>query len=666
MHAPNFHPSYRPDIDGLRAVAVVSVVLHHSFLSAMPGGFVGVDIFFVISGFLISTIIFKTLETGSFSFLNFYVHRVNRIFPALVLMLAATYVIGWFALLPDEYMQLGKHMAAGAGFAQNLALASEAGYFDGPSELKPLMHLWSLAIEEQFYLAYPLLVWTVWRLRANLLAVVTVVALASLALNLANVGSDPVRTFFFPDTRAWELATGALLAGLCLARPGPIGDRLKRRVFALQLGDVISVLGLLMIAASAFGFSRDSLFPGWRAIPPVAGAGLLILAGPDAWVNRKLLARKVMVGIGLISYPLYLWHWPLLAYTRIAEFGLPPREVRAAAVVLSVLLAGLTYALVERPIRFGRQTALKPVILCLLVGLLGAGGGMTWRGDGFAFRTAEITRNSRQFEWKFDVSPDCQPIAELAGQTYCIGAAESPSIILVGDSHGDALYPGMADLAERVGERVLVFSRNGCLPFFDVASFQRGKGDACVEYANAALTFAEGSRSAKTIVLVARGPLYLTGKGYGDGERFLDRVIALKGRPEVSDFREVFTVGLRSTLERLTKSGKRIVFVIDVPEISFNPKSCVNLRPVRLTAGVKSPCAMPMEEFRARNREYRELVASVLKDFPSVVAFDAAASLCDGQSCWAMRDGEVLYRDPSHITVEGSRLVARHLMPLAR
>lgn len=210
----------------------------------------------------------------------------------------------------------------------------------------------------------------------------------------------------------------------------------------------------------------------------------------------------------------------------------------------------------------------------------------------------------------------------------------------------------MAELAPEVSERVLAFSRNGCLPFFDVASSQRGKGDGCVDYANNAL--------------VSRGPLYLAGKGYGLDERFLDRVIALKNHPEVTDFRQVFEGGLRSTLARLVKTGKRIIYVIDVPEISFNPKSCASLRPVRLSNTMRTPCSIPVAEYEARNREYRDLVTSVLKDYPSIIIFDAAAPLCDQQSCWAIRDGNVLYRDPSHLTVAGSRLVARDLMPLAR
>ncbi len=204
--------SYRPDIDGLRAIAILSVVVFHAFPEALPGGFIGVDIFFVISGFLISSIIFGQLEQGRFSFTDFYVHRIRRIFPALILVLVACFVLGWFSLLPEEYRLLGKHMAAGAGFIQNFVLWRESGNFDVESDMKPLLHLWSLSVEEQFYLVYPLLVWGLWRARMPLRKSLMLLMLASFALNLWWVAEDPVKTFYLPATRVWELLAGAMCA----------------------------------------------------------------------------------------------------------------------------------------------------------------------------------------------------------------------------------------------------------------------------------------------------------------------------------------------------------------------------------------------------------------------------------------------------------------------
>jgi len=408
----NAHPAYRPDIDGLRAVAILSVVVFHAFPTKLRGGFVGVDIFFVISGFLISTIIFRSLQRGDFSFTEFYAHRIKRIFPALILVLAACYAFGWFALLPDEYKQLGKHMAAGAGFVQNFVIWKEAGYFDTASELKPLMHLWSLAIEEQFYLLYPVLIWGAWRMGLNVLTVVILLGLLSFGLNVGGIEKEAIKTFFLPQTRFWELLAGSVLAYVQLYKPAPFAAWLKRSLFhplvfkqppAAQrreavLNNLLSGFGLFLIVLAVFGLHKGKLFPGWWALFPVLGACLLILAGPQAWVNRKILANRLMVFVGLISYPLYLWHWPILAFARIMESETPSRTIRMAAVVLSFVLAWLTYRLVERPIRFGRNTWVKTATLCVLMSVVGYVGYNAFMRDGLGFRMQDREEFAKYFE----------------------------------------------------------------------------------------------------------------------------------------------------------------------------------------------------------------------------------------------------------------------------
>lgn len=380
-HEHNAKPIYRPDIDGLRAVAILSVVIFHAFPSYLTGGFVGVDIFFVISGFLISSIIFRSLDRGDFSYVEFYAHRVRRIFPALVVVLVATYAFGWFSLLPEEFKQLGKHVAAGAAFVQNFALWQEAGYFDNSSELKPLMHLWSLAIEEQFYLVYPVLIWAVWGARVNALLAVGAMWASSFYLNITNIEADPTGTFFLPQTRFWELLAGSILAYVHL-----------RKWDAALLGKLplakhaLSIVGAALIAAGLYFVDGGSLFPGWWALLPVAGSFLLILAGPGAVLNRFVLANPAMVFIGLISYPLYLWHWPIFSYLRIVEGGTPADFLQTAAVGASFVLAWLTYRLFERPIRFGAMPNLKAAALTVLVLVSGFTGAYTFGNHGFPTR----------------------------------------------------------------------------------------------------------------------------------------------------------------------------------------------------------------------------------------------------------------------------------------
>ena len=308
------HPKYRPDIDGLRAVAVLSVVSFHAFPAWIKGGFIGVDVFFVISGFLISTIIFENLDRGTFSFSEFYARRIKRIFPALLLVLIVSYIFGWFALLADEYEQLGRHIAAGAGFVSNFILWSEAGYFDNSADTKPLLHLWSLGIEEQFYIVWPFALWLFWKSKFNLLKLTVFVAFVSFYLNLKGIEKDAVATFYSPQTRFWELLSGSILAWFSLYREGSFANcKLKvdgwfakvvyREVAesgANALSNVISIIGSLFLIYGFWRITKDVSFPGRLAVIPVLGSVLIILAGPNAWINKKILSNKIAVWFGLI------------------------------------------------------------------------------------------------------------------------------------------------------------------------------------------------------------------------------------------------------------------------------------------------------------------------------------------------------------------------------
>jgi peptidoglycan/LPS O-acetylase OafA/YrhL len=379
--AHQIHPTYRPDIDGLRAIAVLSVVLFHAFPEMLPGGFTGVDIFFVISGFLISTILYSNLATGHFSMLDFYGRRIRRIFPALILVMASCYALGWFVLLPDEYAQLGKHIAGGAGFVQNFVLWNESGYFDNAADTKPLLHLWSLGIEEQFYIIWPILLWIGYRLRLNLLSLTLLIAIVSFVLNIRgiNVTKDLTATFYSPQTRFWELLIGAIAAYLTLYPSAKLKIFIaktfavikstfsaiiwnKAQQQALQIksaspvnvANVYSIGGLLILLLGMALINKHSAFPGWWALLPTIGSVLLIIAGPAAIINRAVLSNKILVAIGLISYPLYLWHWAILAFLRIMQGEVAPWWYRLLAVLVAVALSTLTYKLIEKPIRFGK------------------------------------------------------------------------------------------------------------------------------------------------------------------------------------------------------------------------------------------------------------------------------------------------------------------------
>ena len=388
-HTDAAAPTYRPDVDGLRAIAVLAVVIFHVFPDLARGGFVGVDVFFVISGYLISSIILNGLHRGTFTFAGFYARRIRRIFPALFLVLAACWIWGWFAVFSDQYAQLGTHIAGGAGFASNLVLWNESGYFDDAARTKPLLHLWSLGIEEQFYLAWPLLLSLAWRWRRRVLPLIVAVGAASFLFNVRTTRIDAVAAFYSPLTRVWELALGAALASMTLHAPaGAVGSSLTGLLVMLRTRwrHLAAAAGLASVVAAVMLFDRLTSFPGWRAALPTGGTFLLIAAGPDAWLNRHVLARRWIVAIGLVSYPLYLWHWPLLALAPVSEPWTTSLGPRVSIVAASGVLAWLTYVLCERPIRFGRRGGPAVIALSALMAAALGVGVVTSRADGFVDR----------------------------------------------------------------------------------------------------------------------------------------------------------------------------------------------------------------------------------------------------------------------------------------
>jgi peptidoglycan/LPS O-acetylase OafA/YrhL len=447
---------YRPDIDGLRAIAVMLVVGFHAFPEAMPGGFIGVDIFFVISGFLITGLIVRDLDQQRFSLVAFYNRRIRRIFPALIVVLVVTLVLGWLWMLPAAYAQLSSDVFASAAFFANIALLLQSGYFDIESGKKPLLHLWSLGIEEQFYLFWPLILMLVARLRLNMLASASVIGLLSFILNVALIGSNPVATFYLPFTRAWELLAGAALA----CSWSQVSQ--ETRPSNLRAG-----LGILLIAVAAIVLDTRRAFPGWWAVLPVAGSALL-LSAPAAWGCRQLLSSRPMVRIGLISYPLYLWHWPLFVFLAIIKFAPLTLLERGLIVGLSFVLAWLTYRFVEIPFRFGRPSPLKIAGLCAAMVLVAAAGGVVVEGRGFDFRLpAEIramtdvpeqTSQWRVHECMLDLSH------ELSFAESCAERDRRPLVLVWGDSTAGALLPGLRQAQQTHDFGLAQFTSSSCVP----------------------------------------------------------------------------------------------------------------------------------------------------------------------------------------------------------
>ena len=378
--------NYRADIDGLRAFAVLAVVAFHAFPVWLKGGYIGVDVFFVISGYLITRIIFENYNSDKFSFLNFYGRRIIRLFPALIIVMVTALGFGWFALLDDEYAQLGKHVFGGAIFISNFIYWDEAiGYLTNNNETKPMLHLWSLAVEEQFYIVWPLLIFIGLRFKINLLIFTVLIIIFSFTWNLASIKDMPTEVFYWPIGRFWELLSGSALAWLLLYKHKMLTEvkiRIDQHLVNFMYKDkmvkegettlnVMSFLGLFILTISVVQFHKGLSFPGGWAVFPVIGALFVIASGPKAWVNRMILMNPIAVWIGLISYPLYLWHWPILSFMYILDGGVPSRELRIFAVCLSVFAAWLTYKVIERPFR--RHKNSRFLITCLLVTITAVG-----------------------------------------------------------------------------------------------------------------------------------------------------------------------------------------------------------------------------------------------------------------------------------------------------
>ncbi len=626
---------YRPDIDGLRAVAILPVVAFHALPGVLPGGFIGVDVFFVISGYLITSIILSDLGRGIFTVGTFYRRRVRRIFPALGVVLVACLAVGYRFLTADEYRQLGNHTLGGAGFVQNLILWHDVGYFDNASDTKPLLHLWSLAVEEQFYIFWPLLLALAVRFRIRVAWFVAAVAAVSFACNLAFVARSPSAAFYFPVPRFWELMAGALLAELSL-RPG---ERLAKWPIAESL------VGLALIVLSCVVLDQKRAFPGFWAILPTAGASLVLSAGPLSSINQRLLANRPMVWIGKISYPLYLWHWPIFSFLNICLVEVP-LGLRLAAVVLAILLAWGTYAVVERPFRSkskSRWLVVAPIVVLVLAGGTGAG---IWALGGLPKRPVNKTDMSAfDYSRHWDGWNECG-LLENSNEGGCrILKSERPvDIMMIGDSHAGHLATGLHDLYQSSPSNIAVLLHAGCFPVFSTSDFTC-PGEAI----DRALKTAIASADVKVVVLAGYANLHIFDSRFPEVPSIgADKILARAAAMERA---------LGATFAQLEQANKQVVFVIDVPELEKEPRSCIDRRlpyfGQRCDIDIERACV------EGRNRYLSDIVHRLATSHPYVRFVSTMDSLCDPSTCHGSEGGKLLYASRDHLTPDGSRRVVR-------
>lgn len=673
---------YRSDIDGLRAIAVSIVVFFHAFPSKLKGGYVGVDVFFVISGYLITTIILKQLSEKRFSFKSFYIKRINRIFPTLFLVLVTSYFTGYFALLTSEFQELAKHIASGAGFVSNIVLWKESGYFDTASDLKPLLHLWSLSIEEQFYIFWPLILFFCAKKKINIFAVIIGLALFSFILNTSYIHSHAVGTFYLLPTRFWELLLGSILAYVSLF-PLNVNEALSNRLSLLLprfiyknseshnsydvTPNIKALLGILLIIIAAMSFKNTLAFPGYRALFPTIGCMLIISAGPQSWFNKKILSFRPMILIGLISYPLYLWHWPILSFLKIFNNGSTlSTGLRISAVLLSFLLAWLTYIGIEKPIRkyFNNSIPLSLFLTGMLI-LVGLSGFYTYKKPPI-IRNRAITlveQERASISQPVHTNESCPKDDDFKVFGYCsLSEPEKPATVaLIGDSHAAMLFFGLTSSLHGSKHNLILLGNSGCIPFWDLESTTTGSIDDCKTRMNFALDYVINSKSIKQIILSSRGPLYITGEGFGDIDK-QNRFIRYPNDSSKNDLGQIFTSAMFNTLRKLHASGKKVLFVMDVPELGFSPAECLEPRPLSFGGKKRYPCTLSKNNFKKRNARYHTIVTNVLKSFPAVKVFNANRSFCDDEYCYATKDGKFLYWDDDHLSEAGAEIVGKGIV----
>jgi peptidoglycan/LPS O-acetylase OafA/YrhL len=642
------HTRYRPDIDGLRAVAVLGVVGFHAFPRWVHSGFVGVDVFFVISGYLISSIIYNALRVGRFSYMEFYVRRVRRIFPALLVVLATSVVVGWLVLFPDEYKQLGREVAAGAGFAANFLFWSQSGYFDAQAAVKPLLHLWSLGIEEQFYLVWPLLVAFLYRRTRRVPMWIALLMCGSFLVNALGIQDHTSAMFYLPMSRFWELLSGALLAYWVMFGSESGSDRGAR-----TSKTVLALCGVLLLVVAATKINEESEFPGYWALLPVGGT-LCLIASSGSWLNRVVLAQPALVFIGLISYPLYLWHWVLLALLRMSLYdgAEVPRTPRIVAVLLSVLLASATYELIEKPIRFGTRTAVralwKPaglVASMVLVGIVGVG---VYRSDGVALRYPPQIRPLAAFEldearrWYIEVLDgqcfDEDPIDGGSGLgAQCVQPADGRRKLLVvwGDSHAASLYPGLkAQQARHPEYRLAQFTWGGCPPMLDWDSYRVPQ---CRAFNAAALAKVAALRP-DIVVLAGDWLIYFSKSGGSEAD----------------------LAPLESTIQQLHDRGvPRIVVFGNIPVWQLPaPRVGMKLWVERHDLPQRSQEYLDTDSLRAD-----DLVRHVIAKVQGVEFVSPIDALCDSRGCILTTSRTrwiPVTLDTSHLTIDGSKYLLDH------
>ena len=661
-----FNLKYRPDIDGLRALAVLSVVFHHAFKSYFSGGFVGVDIFFVLSGYLITSIIYKEFTTNTFSLFVFWIRRARRIFPAaFVVMLVSTLAFS-FIYPPSLFKDLGQSIVAQSFFVSNILFFYESGYFDTSASVKPLLHTWSLSVEEQFYFFFPLLFWAIYRyFRRSLSYFIFIICLLSLVLSVWGSSAYPDAAFYLLPTRVWELGAGSGLAIFHFNNPVISINKMQN--------NLLGIFGFFAILWSIFYIDQLMAFPSYTAMAPVLGTlALLHSNNTKTAVLNKIFSFKPFVAIGLISYSLYLWHWPVLVFNEYIQFSDASKLSVIIALLISFLLAIGSYFFVEKPFRKNTKVFSNKVILyswlssivfLVLVGLIiHLTNGLPSRNEASKDLGTRldfsIPKHSKECQDKYDIYP-----TDFVCKTKNYESFFNDPFLIWGDSHATFMQPAFQNAANILNKRFVFTSYSGCPQVLNVRLTNQTLGHKCKEYNDAVFDYIL-LNGIKMVYLIFRHNLYV--EGFDTVDRSYEKPVLITDfalrldKNNVDTAYEAFDRNFSYTLNRLKANSINVVVVHQVPNLNVHPLDSLS-KSMALGVSTDRIPKRKRYEFQNRSRRVKNYLIKNNVDF-----IDFTDSFCSKSECMIFKDGKSLYRDTSHIGIYGLELIKPEIIKLIK
>jgi peptidoglycan/LPS O-acetylase OafA/YrhL len=656
---------YRKEIDGLRAIAVFSVIFYHAGYSFFGGGYIGVDIFFVISGYLITSIILKDISNKSFKLIKFYERRIRRIIPALFFVVFVVTVFSLLWLLPDQLRSYAKSLASIPLFSSNFIFFLEGGYFDVSAKIKPLFHTWSLGIEEQFYLLYPFFLLAIWKKNKKILAFVFVLLVSLLISHWWSI-VYPHAAYLLLPSRIWEFFIGGMVSIYGSS------SFVKKTRNIQGVSQIMSVFGLWLIVYAVYNFNENTIFPGGSALIPVTGTALIILFATENTFVAKLISNKIFVGIGLISYSLYLWHQPIFSFFRILYNENPNDLEKIFLISLTMVLSYATWKYIEKPFRYGKLFSKKVIVLSIAlpslffltlgfyiystngIGKLYSSSALI---DLYQTKTILDTRchaNDRKSAEEIQLGEACKFGNEVIPSEFAI----------LGDSHASTLFKYLDEIYSERGAFVGI-SNGNCPPLLNEFKLKDLSEKDCVEVNKASLEFISQQDSIKKVVLYAEWSNYTEGyridsKGgevnYGLAESKHDKANNL------GDNAFIFKKSLFKTVSFLKKSGKEVIIIKSSPEFKEKVMDAIARQIIDKTDDkLRTYPQISLQEYDKRNHKVEEIFSQI----PGVDFLNSKNLFCSKNGCPSIDQNQnILFSDTNHLTYNGSKVIVDRLVHL--